>query len=72
MPIHKGLDGFMSLKQFPTFFRPPLRAVILDFIEDGPIPMVLWEGACNDILILWGLNYDDLRKKQQQGLVPLF
>ncbi len=26
------------------------------------------EAACNDILGLWGLNYDDLRKNQQQGV----
>ena len=68
MPIHKVLDGFMSLKQFQTFFWPPLRAVILDSIEDGPILMVLWEGACNDVPSLWGLTYDDLRKNHQQGV----
>lgn len=46
MPMHKGLDGFMSLEQFRTFFWPSLRKVILALIEKGLIPTVLWEGDC--------------------------
>ncbi len=50
MPMHKGLDGFMSLDQFRTFFWPSLRKVILALIEEGLIPTVLWEGDCTSRL----------------------
>ena len=50
MPMHKGLDGFMSLDQFKTFFWPPLRKVILNLMDEGFIPMVLWEGNCTSRL----------------------
>jgi len=37
-----------------------------DFFFNGSV-----EAACNDILKLWGLSYDDLRKHQEEGvLVP--
>lgn len=50
MPMHKGLDGFMSPEQFETFFWPSLRKVILALIEEGLIPTVLWEGDCTSRL----------------------
>ena len=50
MPMHKGLDGFMSPDQFKTFFWPPLRKVILNLMDEGFIPMVLWEGNCTSRL----------------------
>lgn len=50
MPLHKGLDGFMSLHQFKRFYWPPLRMLILKLIEEGFIPMVLWEGDCTSRL----------------------
>ena len=33
IPLHKGIDGFMSLDQFRTFYWPPLRKLILRLIE---------------------------------------
>ena len=50
MPLHKGLDGFMSLDQFKAFFWPSLKRVILSLIEEGFIPTVLWEGDCTSRL----------------------
>ena len=50
MPLHKGLDGFMSLDQFKTFFWPSLKKVILSLIEEGFIPVVFWEGNCTSRL----------------------
>ncbi|HUT72179.1 MAG TPA: uroporphyrinogen decarboxylase family protein [Desulfatiglandales bacterium] len=50
MPMHKGLDGFMSSDQFKTFFWPPLKRVILSLIQEGLIPMVFWEGDCTSRL----------------------
>ncbi len=50
IPLHKGLDGFMSPDQFNTFYWPTLRRLIIDFIEEGLNPFVLWEGDCTSRL----------------------
>jgi uroporphyrinogen-III decarboxylase len=50
IPIHKGLDGFMSPDQFNRFFWPTLRKLIVGFIEAGLNPFVLWEGDCTSRL----------------------
>jgi uroporphyrinogen-III decarboxylase len=50
MPLHKGLDGFMSLDQFKTFFWPTLRELMIRFIDAGLIPCPLWEGDCTSRL----------------------
>ena len=46
IPLHWGLDGFMSPKQFTTFFWPQFQKVLLTLIEAGIYPHVLWEGDC--------------------------
>ncbi|MAF47352.1 MAG: hypothetical protein CMM10_03740 [Rhodospirillaceae bacterium] len=46
LPMHWGLDGFMSPDQFKTFFWPELRKILIELIEDDLIPVVLWEGDC--------------------------
>jgi hypothetical protein len=50
IPIHKGLDGFMSLEQFKKFFWPTLRELILTLIKEGLNPCPLWEGDCTSRL----------------------
>lgn len=50
IPLHWGLDGFMSPKQFSTFFWPSLRKVLMTLIEAGLYPTVLWEGDCTSRL----------------------
>jgi uroporphyrinogen-III decarboxylase len=50
IPLHKGLDGFMSQDQFKTFFWPTLRRIMLDLIESGYTPCPLWEGRCDSRL----------------------
>ena len=50
IPIHKGLDGFMSPDQFNKFFWPTLRALMLALIEGGLVPCPLWEGNCTSRL----------------------
>ena len=54
IPLHKGLDGFMSLEQFKTFFWPQLRKVILALIDGDMTPVVLWEGNCTSRLEIIG------------------
>ena len=44
MPLHKGTGGFMSGKQFETFYWPSLRQVMMGLIEEGLVPMPFAEG----------------------------
>jgi len=50
IPLHWGLDGFMSPRNFDTFYWPGLRKVMMHLIEQELIPVVLWEGKCNSRL----------------------
>jgi uroporphyrinogen-III decarboxylase len=50
IPIHKGLDGFMSMEQFKKFFWPTLRELMVAFINEGLTPCPLWEGNCTSRL----------------------
>jgi uroporphyrinogen-III decarboxylase len=43
--LHKGLDSFMSNEQFKTFYWPTLRKVLVGLIEEGLVPMPLFEGS---------------------------
>lgn len=54
MPLHWGLDGFMSPDQFKTFYWPSLRRIILYLIERDLVPCVFWEGNCTSRLELIG------------------
>jgi len=44
MPLHKGEKGFMSPKQFETFYWPTFKKVLLGIIEEGLVPMPFAEG----------------------------
>jgi hypothetical protein len=44
MALHRGADGFMSLKQFEKFYWPGLKALILAFVDKGFVPNVFFEG----------------------------
>jgi uroporphyrinogen-III decarboxylase len=44
-PLHKGADGYMSAKQFETFYWPSLRKVCLALIDEGIIPSLFAEGS---------------------------
>jgi hypothetical protein len=50
IPLHKGLDGFMSLDQFKKFFWPTFRELMMSMIELGMIPCPFWEGDCTSRL----------------------
>jgi uroporphyrinogen-III decarboxylase len=54
IPLHKGIDSFMSPEQFKTFYWPTLRRLILAFIDEGLNPFVFWEGDCTSRLELIG------------------
>jgi uroporphyrinogen-III decarboxylase len=50
IPLHKGADGFMSNKDFETFYWPSLKVVILGLIEEGIVPYLFVEGGYNQRL----------------------
>jgi uroporphyrinogen-III decarboxylase len=46
-PLHKGADGWMSKKQFETFYWPSFRKVLNALINEGIMPLCFAEGAFN-------------------------
>lgn len=50
IPLHKGIDGFMSLEQFKTFYWPSLKKLMLACIDAGLTPNPLFEGDCTSRL----------------------
>jgi uroporphyrinogen-III decarboxylase len=50
IPLHKGADGFMSNKDFKTFYWPTLKALIIGLIEEGLVPYIFVEGGYNQRL----------------------
>jgi hypothetical protein len=44
MPLHRGSDGFMSLKQFEKFYWPTLKRLCLALIDQGLTPWIFFEG----------------------------
>ncbi len=50
IPLHKGLDGFMSPDQFKKFYWPTLRELMVEIIKEGLVPMPFWEGDCTSRL----------------------
>ncbi|MCZ7564477.1 MAG: hypothetical protein M5U08_12470 [Burkholderiales bacterium] len=78
IPLHWGLDGFMSPEHFRTFYWPGLRKVLLRLIEHELIPVVLWEGDCTSRLeqigdiprgkaVYWFERTDLVRAKEVLG-----
>jgi hypothetical protein len=44
MMLHRGSEGFMSIKQFERFYWPTLKATICALVEKGQTPLVFFEG----------------------------
>jgi len=44
IPLHKGAEGFMSSKQFETFYWPTFKALLLGLIDAGITPCPFFEG----------------------------
>lgn len=73
IPLHKGADGFMSDKQFRTFYWPTLLKVIEGLNSEGLIPRLFAEGGYNTRLeairetlpkgrTVWHFDYTDMKK----------
>jgi uroporphyrinogen-III decarboxylase len=80
MPLHKGADGFMSDKQFRTFYWPTLKKVIIGLVNEGLVPYLFVEGGYNSRLevisdlpkgmtVWWFDRTDMTRAKQTVGKV---
>lgn len=44
IPLHKGMDGFMSDKQYEELYWKPLQKVVLAIVDMGMTPYVYTEG----------------------------
>ncbi|OGO07496.1 MAG: hypothetical protein A2Y92_03695, partial [Chloroflexi bacterium RBG_13_57_8] len=48
IPMHKGDDSFMSIKQFEKFYWPTFRKALLGCIHEGCVPMMVIDGSYNE------------------------
>ncbi len=46
-PLHKGADGWMSDKQFDTFYWPPLKKIVDALVNEGILVTLFAEGSFN-------------------------
>ena len=44
IPLHRGADGFMSLKQFEKFYWPTFKGLLMGLIDAGLFPCPFIEG----------------------------
>jgi hypothetical protein len=74
-PLHKGADGWMSQKQFDTFYWPSLKKVMDAFIKEGLIQHMFAEGGYNSRLdsinefnkgeVCWYFDKTDMAKAKK-------
>jgi len=74
-PLHKGADGWMSSKQFETFYWPSLKKVVDALINDGFHVTLFVEGSYNTRLdsitdfprgtIHWQFDRTDMARAKQ-------
>jgi hypothetical protein len=48
VPMHKGDDSFMSVKQFEKFYWPTFRKLLLGCVNEGCVPMMVIDGSYNE------------------------
>jgi uroporphyrinogen-III decarboxylase len=76
MPLHKGADSFMSVKQYETFYWPTFKKVIMALVNEGIFPILFAEGSYNkrlDIIgdfpkgsVAWYLDQTDIFKAKEK------
>jgi hypothetical protein len=74
-PLHKGADGWMSQRQFDTFYWPSLKKVMNALINEGLIQNMFAEGGYNTRLeavnefpkgsVCWYFDKTDMDKAKQ-------
>jgi len=75
MPLHRGADGFMSEKQFLTFYWPYLKRIIQGCAEEGLVPTLFAEGGYNTRLeiirdlpkgrVVWHFDQTDMTRAKE-------
>jgi len=75
MPLHKGEKGFMSPRQFETFYWPTFKKVLMGIIDEGLVPMPFAEGNYIPRLeiiqdmprasMVWYFEYMDMKQAKQ-------
>ncbi len=50
MYLHRGSDGFISIRDFERFYWPQLKALILGLVDGGVVPFIFWEGVWDERL----------------------
>jgi uroporphyrinogen-III decarboxylase len=73
--LHKGDDNFMSDKQFDRFYWPQFRRVILQFVNEGYVPLLFAEGSYNRRLeaiadlpvgsVIWWFDRTDMTRAKK-------
>ena len=66
--LHRGADGFMSLKQFEEFYWPSLTKVMDGLIERGLIPMPHFQGKYDERFVY----LEEYAKKNKGKLIYRF
>ena len=75
MPLHKGTGGFMSNKQYETFYWPTFRKLLMGLINEGLVPMPFAEGNYEPRLeiikemprssMIWWFEHMDMAKAKK-------
>ena len=75
IPMHKGDDSFMSIKQFEKFYWPTFRKMLLGIINEGAVPMMVIDGSYNTRLhlikdlprasVVWTMEKTDMFKAKE-------
>jgi uroporphyrinogen-III decarboxylase len=75
IPMHKGDDSFMSLKQFEKFYWPTFRKLLLGIVNEGCVPVMVIDGCYNTRLeiikdlprasVVWILEQTDIFKAKK-------
>jgi uroporphyrinogen-III decarboxylase len=75
IPMHKGDDSFMGLKQFEKFYWPSYRRLLLGLINEGLVPAPVVDGSYNTRLeyltdlprtgMLWTFEKTDMFKAKK-------
>ena len=75
IPLHKGADGFLSDKQFKTFYWPNFRKLLMGLIDEGCLPFSFVEGSYNTRLevirdipkgkTIWTFDTTDMAKAKE-------
>jgi hypothetical protein len=76
IPMHKGADAFMSVKQFEKFYWPTFQKVLLGLVNEGCVPMMVIDGSYNEARlkiiselprasVIWTMEQTDMAKAKK-------